>query len=145
MKHLLIKPVDAVFMTLGDYNTHRGWTIPEGQDPNEPGYLITSNEGRETWQPKDEFDMYCRRVHGPIPSAFGQGAETIEVDLTDDHPIRILPHLIEQWGDDADIAVDSPTVSCNYPIEDAREIANNILAACDACECAMLRNKEKSE
>lgn len=60
-------------MTRLEYNQFRGWTLPEGEDPNDSGYLM--NFGSHTaWWPAGEVDKafivlppapsYQQRVHG---------------------------------------------------------------------------------
>ena len=60
-------------MTRLEYNQFRGWVLPEGEDPNDPGYLI--DFGFHTaWWPADVVDKafvmlppapsYQQRVHG---------------------------------------------------------------------------------
>lgn len=60
------KIVLATPMTLGAYNEHQGWKIPEGQDPQTDGYLVEytdggkpnhpDHEGYISWSPKDVFE-----------------------------------------------------------------------------------------
>ena len=60
-------------MTRLEYNQFRGWVLPEGEDPNDPGYLM--DFGFHTaWWPADVVDKafmvlpsapsYQQRVHG---------------------------------------------------------------------------------
>ena len=60
-------------MTRLEYNQYRGWTVPEGEYPADPGYLM--NFGSHTaWWPAGEVDKafmvlppvpsYQQRVHG---------------------------------------------------------------------------------
>lgn len=51
-----VKIVQAMPMTLGEYNKYRGWTIPENEDPKKPGYLVRYRDDYESWSPKDPFD-----------------------------------------------------------------------------------------
>lgn len=50
-KQLMAKPMD-----LGAYNTYRGWTIPEDEDPSKEGYLVQYPDGYESWSPKQIFE-----------------------------------------------------------------------------------------
>lgn len=60
-KLVLAKP-----MTLGDYNSYRGWPIPDNEDPNAQGFLVEYpgtipnvpelHEGYISWSPKVAFD-----------------------------------------------------------------------------------------
>jgi len=57
MKKLInVKFLSAEPMTLGEYNEHRGWTIPTDEDPGEPGFLLKDNIGLEIWHPKESFE-----------------------------------------------------------------------------------------
>ena len=60
------KLVNAVPMTLGDYNILQGWDLPEGQDPDALGYLVEYTDGGKpnheyfggyiSWSPAEVFD-----------------------------------------------------------------------------------------
>lgn len=50
-----IKEVMASLMTLGEYNAYRGWTIPENEKPETPGYLVTYPDGYVSWCPETQF------------------------------------------------------------------------------------------
>lgn len=60
------KVVRGVPMNLGTYNAVRGWTIPENEDPETPGYLVEYTDGGKpnvegfagyiSWSPKDVFE-----------------------------------------------------------------------------------------
>jgi len=54
-KTLLANP-----MTLGDYNIHRGWTIPEDEDPNKEGYIVQYVDNYVSWSPKEAFEESYR-------------------------------------------------------------------------------------
>jgi hypothetical protein len=54
-KTLLANP-----MTLGDYNIHRGWTIPEDEDPNKEGYIVQYADNYVSWSPKEAFEESYR-------------------------------------------------------------------------------------
>ena len=63
------KALFAQSMTLGDYNTHRGWTIPENENPNREGYLVQYPDGYISWSPKEVFDAsYQEMTISHIPS-----------------------------------------------------------------------------
>lgn len=61
-----IKTINAVAMSLGDYNDLQGWQLPEGQDPQTEGYLVEYLDGGKanhpkfdgyiSWSPKDVFE-----------------------------------------------------------------------------------------
>lgn len=60
------KVVRAETMTLGAYNFLRGWDMPEGEDPEAPGYLVEYLDGGKpnhpdyehyiSWSPADVFE-----------------------------------------------------------------------------------------
>lgn len=54
------KRVHARTMTRGQYNGYRGWTMPEGENGEDPGYLVVYNKGTEdhyeSWSPKHVFE-----------------------------------------------------------------------------------------
>lgn len=50
-KTLFAKP-----MTLGEYNLHRGWTIPDNENPEALGYLVEYDDGYQSWSPKKQFE-----------------------------------------------------------------------------------------
>jgi hypothetical protein len=59
------KVINAKPMTLGDYNTYRGWTIPENEEPGAPGYLVVYADGYESWSPQTQFeDAYIEAQKG---------------------------------------------------------------------------------
>lgn len=58
--YLGTKMIEAEPMTRGDYNVYRGWQIPENENPNDEGYLITQNGGYITWSPKNVFEEAYR-------------------------------------------------------------------------------------
>ena len=47
-------------MNLGEYNLHRGWTIPEDEDPEKEGYLVSYPDDYISWSPKDVFEESYR-------------------------------------------------------------------------------------
>lgn len=50
------KEVQASPLNRGDYNIHKGWTIPADEDPTDEGYLVIYASGYESWSPRKEFD-----------------------------------------------------------------------------------------
>lgn len=70
VKYQCHKQVHAMPMTRGEYNTYRGWLIPENEDPSDEGYLVVYGKGTpdhyESWTPKKQFDdgytVYSNRV-----------------------------------------------------------------------------------
>lgn len=68
-KHLGARP-----MTRGDYNAYRGWTIPQNENPDDPGYLVEYEDGGKandsrhlgyiSWSPADVFERSYKPVEG---------------------------------------------------------------------------------
>ncbi len=68
------KMLGAVLMTLGEYNAYRGWVMPEGEDPDNAGYLVEYHDGGKpnderhtgyiSWSPKDVFENAYRPTDG---------------------------------------------------------------------------------
>lgn len=57
MKNFIgVKILQAKPMSRGDYNTYRGWNIPEDENPEDPGYLVKYSDDYESWSPRDTFE-----------------------------------------------------------------------------------------
>ena len=57
MKNYLgIKVIEGEPMNRGDYNNHKGWTIPNDENPLDTGYLLKYHDGYESWSPARQFD-----------------------------------------------------------------------------------------
>jgi len=57
-------------MTRGEYNALREWTLPEGENPDDAGYLvIRQRDGDDymTWVPKDIFEEEFRDCKDGLP------------------------------------------------------------------------------
>lgn len=59
------KRIQAKPMTRGDYNHYRGWTLPEGENPEDNGYLVVYPDSDAntpdynwyvSWSPKKVFE-----------------------------------------------------------------------------------------
>lgn len=61
-KYIGVKAVEAKELTLGEYNIHRGWTIPEDEDPATTGYLVKYPDGYQSWCPTKQFEEANREV-----------------------------------------------------------------------------------
>lgn len=59
-----MKVLEAQVMTLGEYNIERGWTIPDNEDPERPGYLVVYPDGYKSWSPKEAFDSAYLALEG---------------------------------------------------------------------------------
>ena len=53
-------------MTRLEYNQYRGWAVPEGEDPSDPGYLMDFGF-HSAWWPADVVDG-AFMVLPPVPS-----------------------------------------------------------------------------
>lgn len=63
------KKLEAKQMTRGEYNKYRGWTIPEGENPDDEGYLVKYPDGYESWSPKKQFEEAYREYNeSALPS-----------------------------------------------------------------------------
>jgi hypothetical protein len=79
------KQVSAKQMTRGEYNAYRGWTLPENEDGNDPGYLVEYLDGGKpnhpdhtgyiSWSPKEQFDNAYRPLSG---MTFGLAIEALK-------------------------------------------------------------------
>lgn len=66
------KRLKAQPLTRGEYIQYRGWSTAEGEDPNDPGYLVEytdggkpndpRHEGYISWSPKDVFEQSYKEV-----------------------------------------------------------------------------------
>lgn len=54
------KIIEAKPMTRGDYNTFRGWKIPEDENPEDRGYFVKYPDGYISWSPKEVFEEAYR-------------------------------------------------------------------------------------
>lgn len=64
--YLGTKAILAQPMTLGEYNSYRGWDMPENEEPETPGYFIEYTDGGKpnhpdhkgyiSWSPADVFE-----------------------------------------------------------------------------------------
>ena len=65
-KYKCTKEVFATPMNRGEYNTLRGWHVPDDENPNDAGYLVEYLDGGKpnhpdfdnyiSWSPKDIFE-----------------------------------------------------------------------------------------
>ena len=89
MKHYIgVKLINAKSMIRADYNTMRGWKLPEDEHGEDKGFLVEytdggkSNvpgfEGYVSWSPYDAFQNAYREVHG---LTFGLAIEALKKGL----------------------------------------------------------------
>lgn len=60
LRYIGTKVIDAKPMNLGDYNQHRGWTIPANEDPLKDGFLVIYPDGYQSWSPEEAFNEAYR-------------------------------------------------------------------------------------
>lgn len=56
------KIIKAQPMTRGAYNVQRGWTIPENENPEDPGYMVQYDNEYISWSPKVVFEAAYREI-----------------------------------------------------------------------------------
>lgn len=61
-KYIGVKKVEAEPMTRGDYNSFKGWTIPDNENPDDEGYLVKYSDDYISWSPKKQFEEAYREV-----------------------------------------------------------------------------------
>ena len=83
--YLGVKVVSLKPMNRADYNTYRGWALPDNEDGEDEGYLVEYKEGGEpnhpehlgyiNWAPKEQADKVYRMTEG-MP--FGMAIEMLK-------------------------------------------------------------------
>ncbi|WP_108669546.1 Gp49 family protein [Peribacillus acanthi] len=61
-KYIGFKLIQAEPMSLGDYNTFRGWKIPSDEDPMKEGYKILYPDGYVSWSPNEVFETSYMQI-----------------------------------------------------------------------------------
>ena len=79
-KYIGCKLLKAEPMTRGAYNEYRGWTIPEDEDPAEPGYFVRYPDGYVSWSPKPVFEQAYMEVddNKDLPSGISIGQRMVD-------------------------------------------------------------------
>lgn len=79
-KYIGCKLLEAKPMTRGDYNTFRGWTIPENENPEDEGYLVEYPDGYISWSPKQIFEKAYLQVddNKDLPSGVSIGPDMVD-------------------------------------------------------------------
>lgn len=82
MKYIRTHIVEAEPMTRGNYHKSRGWAekgwnMPEGATPEDPGYKVVYKDGYVSWCPKGSFEEAGRPIDG---MTFGQAIEALKQD-----------------------------------------------------------------
>jgi hypothetical protein len=86
MTHFIgVKEILAVPMNRADYNNYRGWDLPDGEDPNDLGYLVEYLDGGQanhpdhkgyiSWSPLKVFENAYRPTTG---LSFGLALEALK-------------------------------------------------------------------
>jgi hypothetical protein len=57
-----VKILDAEPCTLGEYNAHRGWKIPDDEDPDKPGFFLRYPDSYVSWSPAEIFKGAYRLI-----------------------------------------------------------------------------------
>lgn len=80
------KLINARPMDRQAYNDFRGWSVPEGEDPTDAGYLVEYLDGGQantkeyagyvSWSPADVFNKSYRPIEG---LTFGQALEALKL------------------------------------------------------------------
>ena len=70
-----VKQIQAKEMNRGDYNSYRGWNIPENENPADEGYLVKYPDGYESWSPKKVFEEAYRECDN---MTFGLALEALK-------------------------------------------------------------------
>ena len=61
-KYIGTKLIEAKPMTRGEYNKFRGWVLPEGENPEDKGYLVKYSDDYVSWSPKSVFESAYFKV-----------------------------------------------------------------------------------
>ena len=79
-KYIGCKLLKAEPMTRGAYNEYRGWTIPEDEDPEDPGYFVRYSDGYVSWSPKHVFEQSYMEVddNKDLPSGISIGQRMVD-------------------------------------------------------------------
>ena len=75
LNYIGVKIVKAKIMTLGDYNIHKGWKIPDDEDPAKLGYLVEYSDDYQSWCPLAQFKAANRRCDA---MTFGHAIEAMK-------------------------------------------------------------------
>lgn len=86
-KYIGCNLLKAKQMNLGDYNIYRGWKLPEDERHDREGYLVTYNDGYQTWSPKEIFEnQYLKLDDNPkLPSGISIGPKMVDDFIKETH------------------------------------------------------------
>lgn len=79
-KYIRVHIVEAEPMTRGEYHkskgwAEKGWNMPEGATPDDPGYRVVYKDGYISWCPKESFEEAGRPIDG---MTFGMAIEAMK-------------------------------------------------------------------
>ena len=69
------KIIKAKPMTRGEYNTFRGWPIPNDENPADDGYLVEYSDGYISWSPVKQFEEAYKQCEN---MTFGLAVEALK-------------------------------------------------------------------
>lgn len=92
-KQLLAEP-----MTRGEYNTHRGWTLPADENPADEGYHVVYSDGYQSWSPKQQFEEAYLELPG-IENLAPHQTRVVAEKVALDAKIVKLSTFIAERGD----------------------------------------------
>ena len=133
------KTVTATPMNRLDYNTYRGWQLPEDEDGTDDGYLVEYMDGGKanhpdhkgyiSWSPKEQFDNGYTQVDLGME-------EFVKCNLIGKHPILAyfkydhLPPFLQELS--------KPFHDLAWSIPDANKSVSEI----DICLRKLLESKD---
>jgi hypothetical protein len=66
-RYVGIEEVMAHPMPRGEYNSYRGWTTPQDENPSDQGYIVQRYNNHITWVPKDVFEeVYSEPIDNSV-------------------------------------------------------------------------------
>lgn len=79
-KYMGFKLLEALEMSLGEYNKYRGWEIPSNKDPEREGYLVKYSDDYVSWSPKEIFETSYLELddNKTLPSGVSIGKKMVE-------------------------------------------------------------------
>jgi len=98
--YIAVKAVNAMSMSLGEYNQFRGWTIPKDEDPATQGYLVEYSDGYKSWSPAKAFESSHLEIDDPtkiteadLDRFIGNSEETVSVGKLDEKTtlVKLIP------------------------------------------------------
>lgn len=74
------KMLKAEKMTRGEYNLRRGWSVPETEDPKDPGYYLVYPDEYVSWSPAEVFEKSYMELddNKNLPSGVSIGPKMVK-------------------------------------------------------------------